>query len=69
MIRNFKDSVLLQHDQDANFNFSASHQGDYVGIASEPPYLVGLDIVSVSKPQGEIVVSESKIISRNHAIL
>ncbi|KAG2622860.1 hypothetical protein PVAP13_3KG008700 [Panicum virgatum] len=27
--------------------------GDYVGIASEPLCLVGLDIVSVSKPQGE----------------
>ncbi|KAG2559889.1 L-aminoadipate-semialdehyde dehydrogenase-phosphopantetheinyl transferase-like [Panicum virgatum] len=36
-----------------NFNFNTSHQGDYVGIASEPLCLVGLDIVSVSKPQGE----------------
>ncbi|KAF8671583.1 hypothetical protein HU200_049907 [Digitaria exilis] len=36
-----------------NFNFNTSHQGDYVGIASEPLYLVGLDIVSVSKPHGE----------------
>ncbi|RLM58035.1 hypothetical protein C2845_PM18G14780 [Panicum miliaceum] len=36
-----------------NFNFNTSHQGDYVGIASEPICLVGLDIVSVSKPQGE----------------
>jgi 4'-phosphopantetheinyl transferase len=36
-----------------NFNFSTSHQGDYVGIASEPLCLVGLDIVSVSEPQGE----------------
>ncbi|CAN6330423.1 unnamed protein product [Urochloa humidicola] len=34
-------------------NFNTSHQGDYVGIASEPLCLVGLDIVSVSKPQGE----------------
>ncbi|XP_062198382.1 uncharacterized protein LOC133901103 isoform X2 [Phragmites australis] len=38
-----------------NFNFSTSHQGDYVGIASEPLCLVGLDIVSISKPQGETV--------------
>ncbi|XP_066340842.1 uncharacterized protein [Miscanthus floridulus] len=36
-----------------NFNFSTSHQGDYVGIVSEPLCLVGLDIVSVSEPQGE----------------
>ncbi|WVZ54606.1 hypothetical protein U9M48_005378 [Paspalum notatum var. saurae] len=38
-----------------SFNFNASHQGDFVGIASEPLCLVGLDIVSVSKPQGESV--------------
>lgn len=36
-----------------NFNFSTSHHGDYVGIASEPLCLVGLDIVSVSEPHGE----------------
>jgi 4'-phosphopantetheinyl transferase len=36
-----------------NFNFNTSHQGDYVGIASELICLVGLDIVSISKPQGE----------------
>ncbi|KAK3136060.1 hypothetical protein QOZ80_5BG0427490 [Eleusine coracana subsp. coracana] len=48
----------LYNNQDGafpNFNFSTSHQGDYVGIASEPLCLVGLDIVSVSKPQGETV--------------
>ncbi|TVT99771.1 hypothetical protein EJB05_54856, partial [Eragrostis curvula] len=38
-----------------NFNFNTSHQGDYVGIASEPFCLVGLDIVSISKPQREAV--------------
>ncbi|KAL6640741.1 hypothetical protein ACP70R_021864 [Stipagrostis hirtigluma subsp. patula] len=38
-----------------NFNFNASHQGDYVGIASEPLCLVGMDIVFISKPQGETV--------------
>ncbi|PWZ43799.1 L-aminoadipate-semialdehyde dehydrogenase-phosphopantetheinyl transferase [Zea mays] len=36
-----------------NFNFSTSHHGDYVGFASEPLCLVGLDIVSVSEPHGE----------------
>ncbi|TVU27100.1 hypothetical protein EJB05_29679, partial [Eragrostis curvula] len=36
-----------------NFNFNASHQGRYVGIASEPVCLVGLDIVSISKPPEE----------------
>ncbi|GJN28384.1 hypothetical protein PR202_gb16497 [Eleusine coracana subsp. coracana] len=48
----------LPHDQDEtfpNFSFSTSHQGDYVGIASEPLCLVGLDIVSISKPPGETV--------------
>lgn len=39
-----------------NFNFNTSHQGDYVGIASEPLCLVGLDIVSISKPQGESTI-------------
>ncbi|KAG0466629.1 hypothetical protein HPP92_018209 [Vanilla planifolia] len=29
-----------------NFNFSLSHHGKYIGIASEPLYLVGFDIVS-----------------------
>uniref|UniRef100_G2XLD6 holo-[acyl-carrier-protein] synthase n=1 Tax=Oryza glaberrima TaxID=4538 RepID=G2XLD6_ORYGL len=35
------------------FNFNTSHQGEYVGIASEPLCLVGLDIVCISKPQRE----------------
>jgi 4'-phosphopantetheinyl transferase len=39
-----------------NFNFNTSHQGDYVGIASELLCLVGLDIVCISKPQGETTV-------------
>uniref|UniRef100_A0A0D9XWM6 holo-[acyl-carrier-protein] synthase n=1 Tax=Leersia perrieri TaxID=77586 RepID=A0A0D9XWM6_9ORYZ len=39
-----------------SFNFNTSHQGEYVGIASEPLCLVGLDIVSVSKPPGETVL-------------
>ncbi|TVU27091.1 hypothetical protein EJB05_29670, partial [Eragrostis curvula] len=46
------------HNENAtfrNFNFNTSHQGSYVGIASEPFCLVGLDIVSISKPQGETV--------------
>lgn len=28
-----------------NFNFNSSHHGDYVGVASEPFFLVGLDII------------------------
>lgn len=36
-----------------NFNFNASHHGDYVAIASEPICLVGLDIVSHSIPINE----------------
>ncbi|KAF7811527.1 L-aminoadipate-semialdehyde dehydrogenase-phosphopantetheinyl transferase [Senna tora] len=36
-----------------NFNFNVSHHGDYVGIASEPICLVGLDIVSYDVPQKE----------------
>ncbi|KAJ4787060.1 L-aminoadipate-semialdehyde dehydrogenase-phosphopantetheinyl transferase [Rhynchospora pubera] len=33
----------------ANFNFSVSHHGDYVGVACEPICLVGFDIVSTTK--------------------
>ncbi|OVA13778.1 4'-phosphopantetheinyl transferase superfamily [Macleaya cordata] len=36
-----------------NFNFNVSHHGDYVAIASEPLYLVGLDIVSHVTPKNE----------------
>lgn len=38
-----------------NFNFNASHHGDYVAIASEPICLVGLDIVSHFTPDKETV--------------
>lgn len=34
-----------------NFNFNVSHHGDYVGIASDPVCLVGLDIVSIMIPE------------------
>ncbi|RRT45870.1 hypothetical protein B296_00020017 [Ensete ventricosum] len=37
----------------SNFNFNVSHHGDYVGIASEPLCLVGLDIVSITTPKQE----------------
>ncbi|PIA57808.1 hypothetical protein AQUCO_00500035v1 [Aquilegia coerulea] len=36
-----------------NFNFNISHDGDYVGIVSEPWYIVGLDIVSLVVPKQE----------------
>ncbi|XP_020580377.1 L-aminoadipate-semialdehyde dehydrogenase-phosphopantetheinyl transferase-like isoform X2 [Phalaenopsis equestris] len=39
-----------------NFNFNASHHGNYVGIASEPSFLVGFDIVSDSMPIKETVI-------------
>ncbi|KAL6642203.1 hypothetical protein ACP70R_020384 [Stipagrostis hirtigluma subsp. patula] len=53
--RTIEGKPYLQNGNAAfpNLNFNASHQGDYVGIASEPLCLVGLDIVSISKPQGE----------------
>lgn len=38
-----------------NFNFNASHHGDYVAIASEPLCIVGLDIVSHSIPGKETI--------------
>lgn len=38
-----------------NFNFNVSHHGDYVGIASEPICLVGLDIVCCYIPSKETV--------------
>lgn len=52
-------TILKECDETAtkfpNFNFNASHHGDYVGIASEPVSLVGLDIVCYSKPEKESV--------------
>ena len=39
-----------------NFNFNASHHGDFVAIASEPLCLVGLDIVSCVIPWKETVI-------------
>lgn len=38
-----------------NFNFSVSHHGDLVAIASEPFCLVGLDIVSHAFPVRETI--------------
>ncbi|KAH0777688.1 hypothetical protein KY290_009099 [Solanum tuberosum] len=38
-----------------NFNFNASHHGDFVAIASEPVCLVGLDVVSQTIPEKESV--------------
>ncbi|KAI4347873.1 hypothetical protein L6164_008650 [Bauhinia variegata] len=38
-----------------NFNFTVSHHGDYVAIASEPLCLVGLDVVSYVVPQRETI--------------
>ncbi|XP_015058145.1 L-aminoadipate-semialdehyde dehydrogenase-phosphopantetheinyl transferase-like isoform X2 [Solanum pennellii] len=38
-----------------NFNFNASHHGDFVAIASEPICLVGLDVVSQTIPEKESV--------------
>lgn len=40
----------LRNDAFPNLNFSVSHHGDYVGMASEPLCLVGLDIM-VQDPQ------------------
>ncbi|KAL5731226.1 hypothetical protein ACHQM5_003975 [Ranunculus cassubicifolius] len=36
-----------------NFNFNTSHDGDYVGIVSEPFFIIGLDIVSLITPKQE----------------
>ncbi|CAN4126412.1 unnamed protein product [Withania somnifera] len=38
-----------------NFNFNASHHGDFVAIASEPICLVGLDVVAQTIPEKETV--------------
>ncbi|KAF6139275.1 hypothetical protein GIB67_021485 [Kingdonia uniflora] len=39
-----------------NFNFNVSHDGDYVGITSEPLHIVGLDIVSHVIPKQETIL-------------
>uniref|UniRef100_A0A803NBZ6 holo-[acyl-carrier-protein] synthase n=1 Tax=Chenopodium quinoa TaxID=63459 RepID=A0A803NBZ6_CHEQI len=51
-------TVFLQHFDEMrpefpNFNFSVSHHGDLVAIASEPFCLVGLDVVSPQIPVKE----------------
>ncbi|XP_072996413.1 uncharacterized protein [Typha latifolia] len=51
------------------FNFNTSHHGDYVGIASEQLCLVGLDIVSVRKPQKETALEFIKNFSSYFTIL
>ncbi|KAJ3681036.1 hypothetical protein LUZ60_015525 [Juncus effusus] len=54
--RTLEGKPYLKFQGDAlfpNLNFSISHHGDYVGLASELLCLVGLDIVSLSKPEHE----------------
>ncbi|KAI9118743.1 hypothetical protein K1719_010188 [Acacia pycnantha] len=55
--RTLEGKPYLEYDEGdlkfPNFNFNVSHHGDYVGIASEPICLVGLDIVSYDVPQKE----------------
>ncbi|XP_054787698.1 uncharacterized protein LOC129293650 isoform X2 [Prosopis cineraria] len=57
--RTLEGKPYLDCDKDhlkfPNFNFNVSHHGDYVGIASEPVCLVGLDIVSYDVPQKETI--------------
>ncbi|KAF8395621.1 hypothetical protein HHK36_019571 [Tetracentron sinense] len=55
--RTLEGKPYLEFDKEnfefPNFNFNASHHGDYVAIASEPLCLVGLDIVSHIIPKKE----------------
>ncbi|XP_043690787.1 L-aminoadipate-semialdehyde dehydrogenase-phosphopantetheinyl transferase-like [Telopea speciosissima] len=44
---------VKENSEFPNFNFNVSHHGDYVGIASEPLCIVGLDIVSHFIPRKE----------------
>ncbi|CAA6659798.1 unnamed protein product [Spirodela intermedia] len=39
-------NTCRQSNRYLNFNFNVSHSGNFVGIVSEPVFLVGLDIVS-----------------------
>ncbi|KAI8563414.1 hypothetical protein RHMOL_Rhmol03G0109700 [Rhododendron molle] len=59
--RTLEGKPYLEHDkvdhEFPNFNFNASHHGDYVAIASEPLCIVGLDIVSHSIP-GKVTIPE-----------
>lgn len=52
-----------------NFNFNASHHGDYVGIASESVCLVGLDILSLAVPQQETTLEFIKNFSSYFTVL
>ncbi|KAK6929061.1 4'-phosphopantetheinyl transferase domain [Dillenia turbinata] len=57
--RTFEGKPYLDSDklklEFPNFNFNASHHGDFVAIASEPLCLVGLDIVSQFVPGHETI--------------
>ncbi|XP_058205684.1 uncharacterized protein LOC131319460 isoform X1 [Rhododendron vialii] len=57
--RTLEGKPYLEHNkvdhEFPNFNFNASHHGDYVAIASEPLCIVGLDIVSHSIPGKETI--------------
>ncbi|XP_006832865.2 L-aminoadipate-semialdehyde dehydrogenase-phosphopantetheinyl transferase [Amborella trichopoda] len=55
--RTVEGKPSLEHNHEnfefPNFNFNASHHGDYVAIASEPLCIVGIDIVSHDTPKYE----------------
>lgn len=42
----YLQNTCQQSNKYPNFNFNVSHSGNFVGITSEPVFLVGLDIVS-----------------------
>ncbi|KAJ7514947.1 hypothetical protein O6H91_23G066300 [Diphasiastrum complanatum] len=44
---------LLRAQEFANFNFNVSHHGSYVVIASDPEYLVGVDVMACDSAQTE----------------
>ncbi|CAI9091362.1 OLC1v1026378C3 [Oldenlandia corymbosa var. corymbosa] len=57
--RTVEGKPYLEYDDQTcgfpNFNFNTSHDGDYVGIASEPVCLVGIDIATHSSPMKDSV--------------
>lgn len=48
-----KPYLVMKNSLLPNFNFNISHHGNYVGIASEPMCLVGMDIMSNDIPKNE----------------
>ncbi|KAG2457010.1 L-aminoadipate-semialdehyde dehydrogenase-phosphopantetheinyl transferase isoform X4 [Polypterus senegalus] len=52
------------HNISQKYNFNISHQGDYVVLAAEPGFQVGVDVMKTSRPGSTTTVDFFKIMKR-----